>query len=77
MEAVVVGNFNPFFGTITGSFSSLRPQLHHHDLHIRRIPDLNIGLNHLGVERQSTFDDSKRMGGGSVSTEHLSKPDLE
>ncbi|XP_024634819.2 uncharacterized protein [Medicago truncatula] len=53
------GNYSHFSGTITGSLSSLRPQLHHHDLHIRRIPDLNIGLNHLGVIRQSTFNDSK------------------
>ncbi|CAI8583791.1 unnamed protein product [Vicia faba] len=61
------GNYNHFSGTATGS-SSLRPQPHPHDSHIRQIPHQNIGLNHLGVERQSYFTDPKRMPGGSVST---------
>ncbi|CAI8599320.1 unnamed protein product [Vicia faba] len=61
------GNYNHFSGTTTGS-SSLRPQPHPHDSHIRQIPHQNIGLNHLGVERQSSFTDPKRMPGGSVST---------
>ncbi|CAI8596957.1 unnamed protein product [Vicia faba] len=61
------GNYNHFSGTTTGS-SSLRPQPHPHDSHIRQIPHQNIGLNHLGVERQSSFTDPKRMPGGSAST---------
>ncbi|XP_058785157.1 transcription initiation factor TFIID subunit 4b-like isoform X1 [Vicia villosa] len=68
MEAVVVTtNYNHFSGTTTSS-SSLRPQPHPHDSHIRQIAHQNIGLNHLGVERQSSFTDPKRMPGGSVST---------
>ncbi|CAI8612428.1 unnamed protein product [Vicia faba] len=54
------GNYNHFSGTTTGS-SSLKPQPHPHDSHIRQIPHQNIGLNHLGVERQSSFTDPKRM----------------
>ncbi|CAK8568354.1 unnamed protein product [Lathyrus sativus] len=61
------GNYNHFSGATTGS-SSLRPQPHPHDSHTRQIPHQNIGLNHLGVERQSSFTDPKRMPGGSVST---------
>ncbi|CAI8598530.1 unnamed protein product [Vicia faba] len=61
------GNYNHFSGTTTGSLS-LRPQPHPHDSHIRQIPHQNIGLNHLGVERKSSFTDPKRMPGGSVST---------
>ncbi|CAI8598532.1 unnamed protein product [Vicia faba] len=61
------GNYNHFSGTTTGS-SSLRPQPHPHDSHIRKIPHQNIGLNHLGVERKSSFTDPKRMPGRSVST---------
>ncbi|XP_058786148.1 transcription initiation factor TFIID subunit 4b-like isoform X2 [Vicia villosa] len=61
------GNYNHFSGTTTSS-SSLRPQPHPHDSHIRQIAHQNIGLNHLGVERQSSFTDPKRMPGGSVST---------
>ncbi|WJX41462.1 hypothetical protein P8452_28811 [Trifolium repens] len=62
------GNYNPFSGTTTGSSPSLRPQPHPHDSHIRQIPHQSIGLSHLGVERQSSFNDPKRMPGGSVST---------
>ena len=62
------GNFNPFLGKITGSLSSLRPQPQPHNSHKRRIPHQSIGLNHLGVEHQSSFNDPKRMRGGSVST---------
>ncbi|KAK2445693.1 hypothetical protein P8452_23288 [Trifolium repens] len=61
------GNYNPFSGTTTGSSPSLRPT-HPHDSHIRQIPHQSIGLSHLGVERQSSFNDPKRMPGGSVST---------
>jgi len=53
-------------GTTTGSLSSLRPQPN--NSHKRRIPHQSIGLNHLGVEQQSSFNDAKRMRGGSVST---------
>ncbi|PNX95050.1 transcription initiation factor [Trifolium pratense] len=62
------GNYNPFSGTTTSSSSSLRPQPHPHDSHIRQIPHQSIGLSHLGVDRQSSFNDPKRMPGGSVST---------
>ncbi|CAI8609438.1 unnamed protein product [Vicia faba] len=58
---------NQLPSSATGS-SSLRPQPHPHDSHIRQIPHQNIGLNHLGVERQSSFTDPKRMPGGFVST---------
>ncbi|WJX75470.1 hypothetical protein P8452_58999 [Trifolium repens] len=58
------GNYNPFPGTTTSSSSSLRPQPHPHDSHIRQIPHQSIGLSHLG----SSFNDPKRMPGGSVST---------
>jgi len=60
------GDFNPFLGTTTGSLSSLRPQPH--NSHKRRIPHQSIGLNHLGVEQQISFNNPKRMRGGSVST---------
>jgi hypothetical protein len=62
------GNFNPFLGKITGSLSSLRPQPQPHNSHKRRIPHQSSGLNHSGVEQQSSFNDPKRMRGGSVST---------
>lgn len=70
------GNYNPFSGTTTSSSSSLRPQPH--DSHMRQIPHQSIGLNHLGgatqgligmekLERHNSFNDHKRMSGGSVS----------
>jgi transcription initiation factor TFIID subunit 4 len=62
------GNYNPFPGTTTSSSSSLRQQPHPHDSHIRQIPHQSIGLSHLGAERHSSFNDPKRMPGGSVST---------
>ncbi|XP_027193103.1 transcription initiation factor TFIID subunit 4b-like isoform X2 [Cicer arietinum] len=62
------GNYAPFSGSTTGSSSSLRSQPHPHDSHIRQIPHQSTGLNHLGVERHSSFNDPKRMPGGSVST---------
>ena len=62
------GNYSHFSGTTTSSSSSFRPQPHPHDSHIRQIPHQSIGLNHLGAERQSSFNDPKRMPGGSVST---------
>lgn len=62
------GNYSHFSGTTTSSSSSFRPQPHPHDSHMRQIPHQSIGLNHLGAERQSSFNDPKRMPGGSVST---------
>ncbi|WJX38528.1 hypothetical protein P8452_26180 [Trifolium repens] len=63
------GNYNPFSGTTTSSSSSsLIQQPHPHNSHIRKIPQQSIGLSNLGVDRQSSFNDPKRMPGGSVST---------
>jgi transcription initiation factor TFIID subunit 4 len=64
------GNYNPFSGTTTSSSSSssLTQQPHPHNSHIRKIPQQSIGLSNLGVDRQSSFNDPKRMPGGSVST---------
>ncbi|XP_073224999.1 transcription initiation factor TFIID subunit 4b isoform X2 [Cicer arietinum] len=62
------GSYSPFSGTTTGSSSSLRSQSHPPDSHIRQIPHQSTGLNPLGVERHSSFNDPKRMPGGSVST---------
>ncbi|KAJ1385467.1 Transcription initiation factor TFIID component TAF4 [Sesbania bispinosa] len=69
------GNYNPFSGTTSSSSPSLRPQPH--DSHMRQIPHQSIGLNHLGgatqgligtekLEQQNSFNDPKRMPGGSV-----------
>ncbi|GAU14124.1 hypothetical protein TSUD_169490, partial [Trifolium subterraneum] len=57
------GNYSPFSGTTTSSSSSFRPQLRPHDSHIRQISHQSIGLS-----QQSSFNDPKRMPGGSVST---------
>ncbi|XP_045798374.1 transcription initiation factor TFIID subunit 4b-like isoform X1 [Trifolium pratense] len=57
------GNYIPFSGTTTSSSSSLRPQIRPHDSHIRQISHQSIGLS-----QQSSFNDPKRMPGGSVST---------
>ncbi|XP_061355678.1 transcription initiation factor TFIID subunit 4b-like [Gastrolobium bilobum] len=73
------GNYNPFSGTTSNSTSSSKPQTH--DSHMSQIPHQSIGSNHLGgatqglnvigmpkVERQNSFNDPKRLPGGSMST---------
>ncbi|XP_027355829.1 transcription initiation factor TFIID subunit 4b-like isoform X10 [Abrus precatorius] len=69
-------NYKPFSGSASNSTSSLRPQPH--DSQMRQIPHQSIGPNQLGgatqgligmvkLEQQNSFNDPKRMPGGSVS----------
>ncbi|CAJ1972748.1 unnamed protein product [Sphenostylis stenocarpa] len=71
------GNYNPFSGTTSSSTSSIKQQTH--ESH-NQIPHQNIGSNHLGgsahglsligvpkLEQQNSFNDPKRLPGGSVS----------
>ena len=72
------GNYNPFSAATSSSASSIRPQPH--DSHISQIPHQSTGPNHLGgatqglnaigmpkLERQNSFNDPKRLPGGSVA----------
>ncbi|XP_027939123.1 transcription initiation factor TFIID subunit 4b-like [Vigna unguiculata] len=73
------GNYNPYSGTTSSSTSSIKPQSH--DSHMNQIPHQSIGSNHLGgsthglsvigmpkLEQQTSFNDPKRLPGGSVSS---------
>ncbi|KAK7376952.1 hypothetical protein VNO80_02372 [Phaseolus coccineus] len=73
------GNYNPYSGAT--SSSSLSIKLQSHDSHMSQIPHQSIGSNHLGgsthglsvtgmpkVEQQNSFNDPKRLPGGSVSS---------
>ncbi|XP_027331638.1 transcription initiation factor TFIID subunit 4b-like [Abrus precatorius] len=73
------GNYYPFSGTTSISTSSMRPHLH--DSHMSQFPHQSIGSNHLGgatqglnvigmpkLEQQNSFNDLKRLPGGSVSS---------
>lgn len=73
------GNYNPYSGTTGSSTSSIKPQSH--DSHMSQIPHQSIGSNHLGgsthglsvigmpkLEQQNSFNDPKRLPGGSVSS---------
>ncbi|KAH1119852.1 hypothetical protein GYH30_048284 [Glycine max] len=73
------GNYNPFSGTTSSSTSSIKSQSH--DSHMSQISYQSIGSNHhLGgsthglnvigmskLEQQNSFNDPKRLPGGSVS----------
>ncbi|CAI8605901.1 unnamed protein product [Vicia faba] len=61
------GNYNHFSGTATGS-SSLRPQPHPHDSHIRQIPHQNIGLNHLAEDGRESYNLDIEIDQGTVGT---------
>ncbi|OIW20855.1 hypothetical protein TanjilG_24933 [Lupinus angustifolius] len=72
------GNYNPFSGTTTSSTSSIKPQLL--DSHLGQTPHQSTGPNHIGgvpqglntsmpkLERHNSFNDPKRLPGGSMSS---------
>ncbi|MED6113208.1 hypothetical protein PIB30_068734 [Stylosanthes scabra] len=70
------GNYKPFSGPTSSSASATRPPPH--ESHMTQIPHQSTGPNHLGgatqsfigmqkLEQQNTFNDPKRLSGGSVA----------